>query len=209
MSNNPKHNKPPTALNNHEMKIWLRSTASLTRKLEARLRCKIKAEVLTEGYQNPADLLPNLESSANSVAVSNDPFVSAIRAHPHCKLWCREVILTDNYRPLVYAKTIIPQKTLARFSVLKSLENLPIGIVLYKLKPIKRVITALNYYESIEAISPLPDRIRALIKQAPESYASNGIWQRQSMFVIKNHPLLIQEIILPTLFNQPDRDPLV
>lgn len=101
----------------------------------------------------------------------------------------RETFLTCNAKPWVYARTIIPPRTLLISRRLAYWGNKPLGFYLFADK--------LTYRGKIEIAKlktstiPYPTLYNLAIEE------DNILWGRRSIFYIKEKPLLLTEIFLP------------
>ena len=101
----------------------------------------------------------------------------------------RETFLNCNTHPWVYARTIIPPRTLLGSRRLAHWGNKPLGYYLFSDK--------LTYRGKIEIAElktsniPYPPIYNLAIEE------DNVLWGRRSIFYIKEKPLLLTEIFLP------------
>ena len=107
----------------------------------------------------------------------------------------REVFLFCGVLPLVYARTVIPLKTLTgRQKQLAYLGDKPLGAFLFSQSCLERDVMELavltqghQIFESAsQALSDTPEKI----------------WGRRSVFRLKNKPLLVTEVFLPALLEK-------
>ncbi len=100
----------------------------------------------------------------------------------------REVILYGQETPWVYARTIIPLKTLrGSLRHLHYLGNKPLGEALFSDPTMEREpveVARLNQQQ-------LPSRLQSL----------SSVWARRSVFRLSNKPLLVHEIFLPAIIQ--------
>ncbi len=101
----------------------------------------------------------------------------------------REIFLTCDAHPWVYARTIIPPRTLLGSRRLAHWGNKPLGYFLFSNK--------LTYRGKIEIAGMKTSTIpyEPIYNLAVEE--DNLLWGRRSIFYIKNKPLLLIEILLP------------
>lgn len=98
-------------------------------------------------------------------------------------VWCRDVALNINGRPIVYARTCIPKSTLTgKERQLKTLGNKPLGGFLFSHPNMTR--GAINAYR---------------IHQNDLSLA----WARSSVFSLNNKPVLVTEAFTQPLPGDP------
>lgn len=107
----------------------------------------------------------------------------------------REVLLFCGRLPLVYARTVIPLKTLTgRQKQLAYLGDKPLGAFLFAQSCLQRDVMELAVLTQGHQI--FESASRAL------PYPPQQIWGRRSVFRLKNKPLLVTEVFLPTLLNE-------
>jgi len=101
----------------------------------------------------------------------------------------RESFLTCDAHPWVYARTIIPPRTLLGSRRLAHWGNKPLGYYLFSDK--------LTYRDKIEIARIKTSNIpyEPIYNLAIEE--DNLLWGRRSIFYIRNKPLLLIEILLP------------
>jgi chorismate lyase len=94
----------------------------------------------------------------------------------------REVILHGKHQPWVYARSILPAKSLNHsLRHLKRLGNKPLGAVLFSDPHLQR--------SDIEIARLDPQHLPFGISQA--------VWGRRSVFFLHGQPLLVSEVFLP------------
>ena len=103
----------------------------------------------------------------------------------------RESCLSCNNKKLVYARTVIPRKTLkVQNHTLTRLGKKPLGEVLFNNNKIFR--------ENIKyAKIPLYNELHNKAKKHCDIYSD--LYGRQSIFYVKNKPLLLIEVFLPDI----------
>lgn len=109
---------------------------------------------------------------------------------PHQWVLTRHVLLLCDETPWVYARTVIPRKTLSgRHRRLANLGNRPLGAVLFADRHMSRgevevaqLHTGQSLYRQIEQASPCTDKM---------------VWARRSLFQLSSKPLLVYECFLP------------
>lgn len=160
-----------------EWQPWLSDTGSLTQKIEKAIGQNLEVQVLRDCPQS-------LDSDESRY------FHFQIR---RCRV--REVLLCANGTPLVMAHSVIPTMSSSgsNHHVLR-LGKKPLGAVLFsktrkhsKAKP-PRDIARL-------------DRSSALWKKCAKNYTdiSSPVWARRTLYRLKGHPILVNEIFLPAL----------
>ena len=158
---------------------WLADMGSLTQKIEKAIGQKLQVQVLRDCPQT-------LDSDESRY------FHFKIR---RCRV--REVLLCANNTPLVMAHSVIPtlSSSGSNHSVLR-LGAKPLGAVLFaktrmhsKAKP-PRDIARL-------------DRSSSLWKKCSKKYPglSSPLWARRTLYRLKGHPILVNEIFLPALLD--------
>jgi len=103
---------------------------------------------------------------------------------------CREVLLLCDGVPQVYARTLIPKKTLEHANQrLKTLGNTSLGEVLFKDPSMRR--------STIEVCNLHNDSALNAMSQQLLLPATNQVWGRRSMFYLQDFPLSVTEFFLP------------
>lgn len=161
-----------------EMLAWLLDPTSLTKRLQAACSGQFSVQVLNQGWARP---MLN-ESLALDVRRWNVGLVRQVK------------LLCDN-QPWVFARTVIPRKTLTgKQRHLAHLGNKPLGAVLFSDSNMKRGEVEIA---SIVPGQQLFDLATSDLKKKPEK-----IWGRRSVFYLSGKPLLVSEIFLPTIGNR-------
>lgn len=150
---------------------WLREPGLLTERLRACCDGETGLSVISE-----AETPISTHDAAVLKASANTAFV-------------REIELTCDGRPWVFAQTLIPQATLARQGWLSSLGRAALGERLAAVPGIER--GPLEFARLVEG-----DRLyhRALRARGENPAA---LWARRSWFAIEGDRLLVQEVFLP------------
>ena len=87
----------------------------------------------------------------------------------------REVILLGNKTPKVYAKSLIPIRTIEKgFSKLGNLGNMPLGDILFEKDIFNKIDVLYSFF----------------------SYKSNIFWGRKTKYLVKNLPFSVMEVFL-------------
>ncbi|QWD77459.1 chorismate lyase [Polynucleobacter sp. MWH-Svant-W18] len=163
-----------------QWQAWLSDTGSLTQKIEKAIGQKLEVQVLRDCPQT-------LNSDESRY------FHFRIR---RCRV--REVLLCANGIPLVMAHSVIPtfSSSGSNHAVLR-LGKKPLGAVLFaktrkhsKAKP-PRDIARL-------------DKNSALWKRCFKNHPkiTSPLWARRTLYRLKGHPILVNEIFLPALLQQ-------
>ncbi len=162
---------------------WLSDSASLTLRIKQHCLKEqmggFSVKVLQQGMALP----------------SNDEVQRLKLNHRHYAL-IREVLLYCGDRPVVFARTVIPIKTLTGSQrQLACLGNRPLGEFLFAQPALQRdamEIAALNQGHQLYDIA-----VHSLKQSLPQ------VWARRSIFRLKDKPLLVAEVFLPDLLNHP------
>lgn len=105
----------------------------------------------------------------------------------------REVVLSGNGSPWVYARSVIPASALhGELAQLRRLDNAPLGALLFRFRGLKR--TPFEFVATTAAQLPLPEHAT----EAP-------VWGRRSRFSLGRRHILVSEFFLPAF--QPQRPP--
>jgi len=138
------------------LKQWLRDRGSLTERLLAKSSGDFRVELLQQGWGR----------------ASIDE-ARALQVPPRHRVMIREVTLHGQQQPWVYARSILPAKSLERsLRHLKRLGTKPLGALLFS--------------------DPHLQRSAIEVKRTPRG------WGRRSVFHLQGQPLLVSEIFLPT-----------
>jgi chorismate lyase len=151
---------------------WLSDTGSLTQKIESAIGQKLEVRVLRDCPQS-------LNSDESRY------FHFKIR---RCRV--REVLLCANNIPVVMAHSVIPtlSSSGSNHSVLR-LGTKPLGAVLFA--------------KTRRYLKAKPPRDIALWKRCSKNYSglSSPLWARRTLYQLKGHPILVNEIFLPALLK--------
>jgi len=154
---------------------WLLDSGSLTRRLRQVCPGQFRVRVLWQGWNRPS---------------FDEARVLGLRLEAWA--WTREVQLLCNDQPWVFARTLIPARTLnGRGRRLTQLGTRPLGEVLFADPGIRRGPVAIARIISGQR---LHQRAFAGLAEPPDA-----IWGRRSVFWIADRPLLVCEIFLPAL----------
>ena len=146
---------------------WLLDRGSLTQRLIEISNNHFRVDLLKQYWGTP-----RLDESL------------ALGVKPGQRALIREVVLYGNDEPWIYARTIIPAKSLmGSLRYLKHLGNKPLGALLFSDPGMKR--------GSIEIA-------QTNIKDVPIDFdAEQTVWGRRSVFYLSNCSLLVNENFLP------------
>ena len=142
------------------MRTWLFNDDSLTARLTAGCAGKFRVEVLKQRYAR---------AHKNEARLLGIPFRQVALL--------REVTLYCDSVPVVYARSIIPLKTLTgKQKRLAYLGDRPLGGFLFSCPSVQRDEVQLAHLRTVEA---------------------ETVWGRRSIFRLAGKPLLVTEIFLP------------
>jgi chorismate lyase len=154
---------------------WLLDSSSLTSRLQEICIGQFRVEPLRQLWQRP------MLNEAQALGVL-----------PHERCFVREVRLLCDDEPLVFARTVIPVRTLTGpRRRLSRLGRKPLGAVLFADPSMLR--SGIEIAE-LSAGQPLFARATAGLPHPPA-----GIWGRRSTFFLNHQPLLVSEIFLPAI----------
>lgn len=158
-----------------EMAPWLLEQGSLTRKIILNCKSKFRVEVISQRWQRP---------------MLNEAL--RLNMRPEHRAFIREVLLYCGETPWVFARSVIPYKTLTGpRRALGKLGNRPLGEVLFSDPGITR--DALEIAE-IKRGQRMFRCATQCLKELPES-----LWGRRSVFYLHDKPLMVNEIFLPSI----------
>ena len=156
-----------------EMQDWLFDEGSLTSRIIAACDGPFRVEVVSQGWQRP------FANEAKRLGIKQ-----------YHRAWVRQVRLYCGDTPWVFARTVIPLKTLTGPQRhLACLGNKPLGAILFADPGMSRdsievaKLKAPHYFHTnaIQGLSTVPDLI----------------WGRRSVFYLNKKSLLVNEIFLP------------
>jgi chorismate--pyruvate lyase len=158
-----------------QLQTWLSDTGSLTRKLEAAFESRIEVLVL-------ADRLHTIHSDESRFFHGRTK---------RCRV--REVLLLIDGQPIVIARSIIPTFTASgsNHATLK-LGAKPLGAVLFQGRNRNR--SRIKAHREIAQLN----RRHPLRKDCQRHYPEmpTGSWARRTLYHLKGHPLLVNEVFL-------------
>ena len=158
-----------------EMRTWLYNDASLTARLVAGCAERFRVEVLRQRYTR---------------VQRNEARLLDIPLYQYALL--REVYLYCGRVRVVYARSIIPLKTLTgKQRRLAWLGDRPLGGFLFSCPSMQRGQVQL-------ACIPAGDPVYIRATEAQESTGSK-LWGRRSVFRLDDKPLIVAEIFLPAI----------
>lgn len=157
------------------MADWLLDRGSLTQRLRRACAGRFRVCVLRQGWTRPD------RDEARILDLRLDAWA-----------WTREVRLLGDERPWVFARTLIPVRTLrGRGRRLTYLGTRPLGQALFADPGVRRGPVEIT---RITTGQPLHQQAFAGLVESPAT-----IWGRRSVFRIEGRPLLVCEIFLPDL----------
>lgn len=154
---------------------WLLDEASLTRRLQAVCSGPFSVHVISQTWDRP---------------MMNE--ARALNLHPGKYALVRQVELLCGDVPFVYARTIIPRKTLSgSLRRLAHLQSRSLGATLFALPSMRRgEVEIANLRDSSRVHQLMAERGILL----PPS-----VWARRSVFHVYKKPLLVSEVFLPAM----------
>lgn len=161
-----------------DIEHWLFDHGSLTRKIIQHCNSKFRVEVLSQKWQRP------MLNEALRLGV-----------HPEHHALIREVLLYCGDTPWVFARSVLPRKTLTgprRF--LGKLGSRPLGEILFSDPNIQR--DALEIAEIKKGQRMFRCATQSL-KNVPDF-----VWGRRSVFYLHKKPLLVNEVFLPLILEK-------
>jgi len=161
-----------------ELLDWLLDPTSLTNRLRQGCRGQFSVEPVNQVWQRP------MLNEAQALGVL-----------PHERCFVREVRLLCDDEPLVFARTVIPVRTLTGpRRRLSRLGKKPLGAVLFADPSMLRSGIEIA---KLSPGQPLFARATAGLPKPP-----TNIWGRRSAFFLNHQPLLVSEIFLPAICPQ-------
>ena len=157
---------------------WLLDAASLTRRLQLACGGQFHVRVLRQGWGRP------LASERRALGIKRGE-----------RALVREVRLMCGERPWVFARTVIPVRSLRGAQRrLAHLGNKPLGATLFADPHLRR--------GEVE-VAPIAPAEKLYARAVGELPFSKAIWGRRSVFWLRGKSLLVSEIFLPALFQAP------
>ena len=156
-----------------ELRDWLLDPGSLTARLRANCPGRFRVEVLSQVWRAPQH---------------NE--IRRLGMRERQMSFIREVYLYCGDEPMVFARTVIPRRTLrGKQKHLAGLGTRPLGAVLFADPHMQRDEIEVAYLHAGEGL--YHKAVSAVAK------SSAGIWGRRSVFYLEHKPLLVSEIFLP------------
>ncbi len=168
--------KAQTSLDDKRVAPFLFNDGSLTHYIRQHCRGEFNLELISESWQ------PALRDELTLLSLRNED-----------KTLIRKVRLKCDQQTVVYARTIIPEKTLlSKNNKLSSLGTSPLADVLF---------TDKNTYRADMRYAIIPTDCEFHKAAINDSDISSVLWGRQSLFYTEKQPLLITEIFLPAILE--------
>jgi chorismate--pyruvate lyase len=165
------YTRTPVATMPQALQNWLLDRGSLTQRLTDISGGEFRVEILNQQMAFP---------KLSDIKILGIPYRQ--------KALIREVILYGRNEPWVYARSVIPIKTLTgRLRRLRKLDNSPLGALLFR---------DITMQRGEMQIACIPARSRHLPSQLPID-KNDILWGRRSAFYLDNKPLLVSEMFLP------------
>ena len=156
---------------------WLFDQGSLTRRIISHCTNNFRVEVLSQKWQRP---------------LLNEAL--RLGAHPEHLALIREVLLFCGDTPWVFARSVLPRKTLSgRRRFLGKLGSRPLGEILFSDPNIVRDDLEVAEIKKGQRMYRCATQS---LKQMPDS-----IWGRRSVFYLHKKPLLVNEVFLPSIIK--------
>jgi chorismate lyase len=158
---------------------WLSDTGSLTQKIEKAIGQKLTVKVLRDRPQS----------------LYQDEYHYFQNRIKRCRV--REVLLCVNERPLVIARSIIPTLSASgsNHSILR-LGTRPLGAVLFCKTRMHSKSNPQRDIARLDKSTPLWKGFNKTGITLPSS-----LWARRTLYRLKGHPILVNEVFLPTLLQ--------
>ncbi len=154
---------------------WLLDRASLTQRIIAACDGQFRVKVLSQHWARP---------------MSNEAQALGMRRSGHALV--RQVQLLCNDVPWVYARTVIPRRTLTgRQRRLAHLKSRSLGAMLFADPGMRRGELQLVRLTD-------RDKLHAIVAQQLDQSPA-VMWGRRSVFTLARKPLLVSEIFLPVM----------
>ncbi len=168
-------------LMNHEVPVeitpWLFEQGSLTKRILLNCNNIFRVEVLSQKWQRP---------------MLNEAL--RLGAHPEQYALIREVLLYCGETPWVFARSVLPRKTLTgKRRFLGKLGNRPLGEILFSDPNIQR--------DSLEIAEIKKGQRMFMCATECLNNPPDFVWGRRSVFYLHKKPLLVNEVFLPSVFD--------
>jgi len=166
---------------------WLFDPTSLTARLVAMCPGRFRVEVIAQGWKRP------MFNEARRLGMKPDQAALV-----------REVYLYCDQRPWVFARTIIPHRTLrGPQRYLAHLGDRPLGSVLFADASMRRDPVEVACIQPVHRL--YATATAALLAEPNRDPGDAPIWGRRSVFYTGGKSLLVSEVFLPALLLQSGR----
>ena len=122
----------------------------------------------------------------------------ALLSHERDERWlpalCREVMMYVAGRPVVAARTLVPEATARAQGWLGELGGRSLGHALFERDDVTRSAFT---FAPCDGDSDVVRRVRSLGPEALRDIGDQALWARRSRFQVGQHPLLVMELFLP------------
>ena len=123
--------------------------------------------------------------------------IPALHLKAHQYALVREVSLSINGLPVVFAHSILPQKSLRGLWLgLKGLGNRPLGGALFANPKIIRTPLMFKKLSQHHAL------YQAVVRKLPAQAKHRQLWARRSIFSLHGASIMVTEVFLPSLIDQ-------
>ncbi len=159
---------------------WLFDQGSLTRRLTAASHGAFRVQILRQRVARP-------QLSERRILQMPERHLALVR----------EVLLLGNEEPWVYARSVLPLSSLTgQQRCWRKLDHRPLGALLFADPGMRRGAM------QISRINPAQLSLPGIA-----NHHERSLWGRRSVFYIKEKPLLVGEIFLPTFcpYNKPPK----
>lgn len=114
----------------------------------------------------------------------------------------REVLLYCDDVPQIFARSILPLKTLTgKEEALGQLGDQPLGQVLFNNPSLQRQRLELSSFSTHSSVALLAENLdKASLVSDGSGKRDRNLWGRRSIFIIEDKPLMVSEVFLPRSF---------
>lgn len=152
------------------LRDWLLDRGSLTERLIAASAGNFRVEILRQQW-----------------GVARQDEARLLGLKPRQAALIREVILYGKDQPWIYARSILPAKSLNHsLRYLKQLGNKPLGAVLFSDPGMRRGDIEISHVHAQQLPFAVPQKV----------------WGRRSVFFLHKQPLLVSEVFLPAFVSE-------
>lgn len=184
---------------------WLLDSASLTLRIKQFCQCNsmgcFSVKLLGQGMSMP----------------SNDE-VRRLKLRNRRYALIREVLLFCGDTPVIFARTVIPLKTLTGPQrQLGRLGNRPLGEFLFSQPQLQRDAMEVSivsqghqlFDSAVKSLLAIDSQADASLTTGKKLQTPQKIWARRSVFCLRHKPLLVAEVFLPDILQQPSHHSFV